>query len=204
MRNGNQSCEAFRELLPELPDLGPEDARRQAAEAHAASCASCHEEQERLERVMSAFRTLPLPGAADLGPSARSRILAEAVRRSESAGRKAAWLGLAAAALISIGTVVALQNLGPAAHSATIRPFSGGEDGAPVLSVRMEKGRDGVRVRWADDEGKAYRVLRSSRPDSWQQAQRSLVKAHEWKDPDPAAGGRITFYRVETVPDSWR
>lgn len=68
----------------------------------------------------------------------------------------------------------------------------------------MEREKDGVRVRWADDEGKAYRVLRSSRPDSWQQAQRSLVKAHEWKDPNPAAGGRITFYRVETVPDSWR
>jgi hypothetical protein len=72
-----------------------------------------------------------------------------------------------------------------------------------VVDLRLEKGQDGVRVQWMDGEGKAYEVLRSDRPDAWREAEKTVVTDRQWTDPAPKAGNRLTYYRVETVRDSW-
>jgi hypothetical protein len=87
--------------------------------------------------------------------------------------------------------------------SASVEAVSPAGVQAQFVDLRMEKAEDGVRVRWQDGEREAYTVLRSDRPDAWREAEKTLVTDRQWTEPAPKAGSRLTYYRVETVRDSW-
>ena len=198
------NCAEFRKILPEFSEDGQgPDLLRSFAE-HRDRCPACGALWKRQEAMLAAYRSLEVPPIPQpLGPAVRRRLEAE---QGRALRRPAAFSLLAAAAVLVItaGTWVALK-------VRTERPSPSGQPSAPRVvtagvpeepDVRVAKGPDGLHVTWSGGEQGAYRVLRSDRPDAWEQASEVVVADRQWTDPSLVTGSRVTFYRVEAIQRS--